>query len=262
MRNLLTSIPVLATALLCEAHASTISVNFTRPSDAVNTTMGASDVAGVAGTQTRVDHWNNVAGGDGTTSGLAYSDTTASGASITVAGSIGAWGLSQSVSSGDDRMWNGYSDFDNNQGSITVNNLSLTGSYDVYVYFDGQNGSNWKIGEYSIGSTTFSAEDTENTSWGTGNNTAKVYQLPQSGGTSNATWPVSGGNGNEGNYLVFSGITGSSFTLNVRGTAAGDGTYRAPVNGLQIVGASAVPEASGLLAAFPALLGLMHRRRA
>lgn len=65
------------------------------------------------------------------------------------------------------------------------------------------------------------------------------------------------GNNSEGNYVVFTGITGTSFTLNAGGTA---GTaLRAPINGFQII---QVPEPTSALLVALGSLALLRRRRA
>lgn len=253
-----TILPFLAAYLCGVASATTISINFT-DAGSVDSTMLSTDIAGVAGTHTRVDNWNNVPGGNGTTPGLIYSDGSASGASVQVSGSIGNWRITPlAPTGGDDRMWKGYTDFDGNTGTISITGLSLSGTYDVYVYFDGDNGSNWRVATYTLGSSSFSAEDSENTNWGAGQNTGKVYQHPVAGTGGNQTWPVSPNN-NEGNYIVFTGVSGSSFDLLVQGTGGSTGTRRAPVNGIQIV---QIPEPSAtVLAAVSGLFAFRRRRR-
>lgn len=252
----ITSLAVLAFAFSASSQAATISINFTE-NGSVDSTMLAGDVAGVAGPATRVSNWNNVPGGDNSASNLVYSDGTNSGASVQITGSIGAYHLDHAVTTGDDRMWKGYADFNENPGMLSFTNLNLTGTFDVYVYFDGNNGTDWRNASFTLGATTFTGEDSEGVSWGVGNNSGKVYQLPVAGGTGNAAWPNSPNN-SEGNYVVFSGVSGSSFDLEVVG---GDhaGTFtRASINGIQIV---QVPEPSTLLSGAIGLMLMIRRRR-
>lgn len=61
--------------------------------------------------------------------------------------------------------------------------------YDVYVYFDGANENQWRTANYGMvgGASRNGVEDSENTNWGTGQNTSEVYQLPYTNG--NKPWP-------------------------------------------------------------------------
>ena len=106
------------------------------------------------------------------------------------------------------------------------------------------NGGDWRVGRYAIGATSYIGEDSENTNWKTGGqNTSGYFQQPTAGGLGNALFlsppPGRAGNNNEGNYVVFSGLTASSFTLNAAADAWGS-TPRAPINGIQVIGV--VPE--------------------
>ena len=117
--------------------------------------------------------------------------------------------------------------------SVTVSGLSFDGPYNVYVYTKG--GVPGRGGEYTIGGTTLSHEDV-------------------------AAFDGTYEYGAQGDVLVFTGVSGDSFTLN--GMPSIGGTPRAPINGIEI-STQLVPEPSSLsllaLGAF-ALFGVRRRR--
>lgn len=101
--------------------------------------------------------------------------------------------------------------------TIKVAGLS-SGTYDVYVYVDGDNRS------YARGAS---------------------YTLTDAGGTSSTIKLTDAANvnfsgtftpaaGSSGNYVRFTAV-GSGFTLTARPSTGDNATLRAPVNGLQIV---------------------------
>ena len=161
-------------------------------------------------------------------------------------------------------MMKGYLDV---QSSATISLSGLTGDfanpYTVIVYFDGDNGNSWRVGNFTINGNTLGGEDSEGVGFnagggGAGNeNPDGLFQMPVGGGTGNAMWPVVGGNNSEGNYVVFTGVTGSSFTLTAGGGPTAD-ALRAPINGIQIIG---VPEPSLSLLSGCAMFGMLIRRK-
>lgn len=233
------------------ARADTISVNFV---DAVGTDdMLTTDVAGYedlndpsSGLTTRVPNWNNVqAATTGSADNLVNKAGTATAASFTWTTNLGNWRLPTVLddsSTGDDRMWKGYLDAaggstDAPAATLSFTGIPYTGAYDVYIYLDGDNGGSWRVGTYETVSegpvSTKFGEDSENTNWGAGQNTGKIYQYPLAGLGGNETWPVSPNN-SEGNVVKLSSVKGSSFTLKAWGSAFSD-IARAPINGFQIV---------------------------
>ena len=142
--------------------------------------------------------------------------------------------------SGDQILMNGGLDGGNTTTlSMTVNNVPYA-LYDVYVYFDGGNTSGLN--------GTYTADD---------------GVAPQSAlGTDNSNWNTTPGfvldTGSGGNYLVFSGLTGSNLTVSSLPTVTG-GVTRAPLNGIQIV--EVVPEPSTSILALLGLVGFVARRR-
>jgi hypothetical protein len=187
-----------------------ISVNFTNDaSDA----MGAAENAGVIAKP----NWNNASGADSTTA-LALKDETgaASGATMTWS-SDNVWETPILDEAGNRRMMKGYID-NGFGGTSTVGVAGLTqGTYDVYVYVDGDNGTGSRTGVYRITAggvtTTINLTDAANANFA-----ATFVQA----------------NNSAGNYVKFT-ITGTGFTLTATPGSASDGRLRAPVNGIQLV---------------------------
>jgi hypothetical protein len=126
-------------------------------------------------------------------------------------------------------LYNGYLDATGTSATtLSVSGLSaagFVGAYDVYVYFTGDAVGQNRSGNYTIGGLTQFAVD----------NTGFKGTYVQ----------ATGGDGNNGNYLLFEGLTGDSFTLSALPV-----NFRSPVNAVQVVGA-ATPEPATL-----ALLGV------
>jgi len=147
------------------------------------------------------------------------------------------------------------------KGYLDTNNTSLTTvtvadlpsdwlEYDIIVYFDGD-GSNSRQGQYEL--------------------TADSGDVTLGPFADNANWPVAtGGNafaqavapGGNGNFMLFSDVSGSGFTLTTRPMSGSP--PRAPINGIQIIATSVVPEpgsATLLLFVLLAALSWPCRRR-
>lgn len=221
-------------------RADAISVNFVDVFGADDMLPG--DVAGFDDPTTRVSNWNNVqASPAGTADGFVKQNGAATTMAISWTTNLNTWRLPTTLddtSTGDDRMWKGYLDVAGGTSAapgatITVTGIPFTGSYDVYIYFDGDNGTGWRICNYEVNSATGIAggfgEDSESTNWGSGQNTAKVYQFPLAGAGGNAVWPISPNN-SEGNTVRY---TAKGNTLTIK--AWGGTGVRAPINGFQLV---------------------------
>jgi hypothetical protein len=187
-----------------------IGVNFIKDS---SDSMPAGESAGVIAKP----NWNNASGADRTTP-LALNDETgaASGASITWS-SDNVWETPITEQAGNRRMMKGYLDTGFGAATtITVSGLAA-GTYDVYVYADGDNGAGSRTGVYRATAggvtTSINLTDAANTNFN-----AAFVQADHSAG----------------NYVRFT-ITGTSFTLTATPGTSSDGRLRAPVNGLQLV---------------------------
>ncbi|QQL45259.1 hypothetical protein [Sulfuriroseicoccus oceanibius] len=229
-----------ACGLVTLASADTISVNFTpRLND--ESQMKPQDEAGAP--KFRAAHWNNVLvnGSSGQQSNLMFADGSPTSVNVRYTTDAAGATLPIPVTSSDDRMWKGYIDI-SRKATIRFTNLPFEGEFQVVVYLDGDNSSDWFTSRVTVGGQEANLEDSENTNWGQGDNKARVYQLPVPGYGGNRPWPRAAGEGNnnEGNYVVFSNLKGNAFNLDVYAQG------RAAVNGVQILaGSPAATEGGG-----------------
>ena len=252
------------------ARAEVISLNF----GAESGSLAPDDLAGLVGGEignslgsTMVGNWNNLSGNSGSNVGniLHFGGAVVDGVAI-------SWTSDNTFSLGDTTlganasantiMMKGYLDnASGNTSTITMSGLeAVSGSYSVIVYLDAYNGGQWRRADYTIGATTVTAEDSEWVDFndGDGNNADGVFQSPVAGGIGNQNWPVTPNN-SEGNMIIFSGLTGSSFTLTADPTGTSDGLYRAPINGIQVVGVIPEPATIGLVSLFGGGVILVRR---
>ena len=204
-----------------------ISINFA--SEQGPSKLNPGDSAGVV----PATHWNNVINTGGTAP-VFESDGTTSGGTVTWIGPQFDANTGGTPTTPDENLLYGYIDASttgsNGKLTVTVSGLPATISpfYDVYVYTAGTVSSG-AAGDYTIGGTTILATQGSNT-----------------------TPYVLAGNGTAGNYIKFTGVSGSSFSL-----VAGASIYDSPVNGMQIVqvpkvtwtGASSNVWSTGVIAA-------------
>lgn len=188
-----------------------ISVNFVGD----GTELSASNVAGVAPKA----NWNNIAGAQ-SQSPVALSDENGAVTPVTVTWiADNPWALPTQASTPDEVMMQGYLD-DVDVDSTLVNFTGLptaADGYTVYVYCDGDNGSDLRSANYTLSgagftSQTLLAEDPANTNF-------------------NGTYRQVTASKHAGNYMVFT-IPGGNFQLTA---TPANGGPRAPVNGIQIV---------------------------
>lgn len=254
--------------------AETIGLNFTGRNSAF--TLGTSDLAGLVGDETgnslgntMASNWNNLNGNAGSNvSNLTDSSgTVVNGVKISW-NADNVWDIPNTTggsnSTANRTMMRGYLDnASENTTTVTVSGLeALSGSYSVIVYIDGNNTTNWTRGLYAIGGTTVTNEDSESVDFnsGSGNNANGVFQIPAASGSGNQSWPFSPNN-SEGNMIVFTGLTGSSFTLTATPSNASDmNAQRAPINGIQIVGVIPEPASALLISTVTAAAFFIRRR--
>lgn len=171
-------------------------------------------------------YWNDLSGAVGTDTTLRDSANNLTGLSVSY-NSLNTWAdgaVTNPSANWNENLMTGYLDFNVNSGStsVTVSGLSSLSSpiYDVYVYTNGD--ENTRVGKFTLGAQSYWVQDSATF-------TGSFVQ-----GTG-ITDPGSYASAAAGNYMLFSSVTGDSFTLNATGAYTTDGTYRAPVNGIQIV---------------------------
>lgn len=251
----------------------TISLNFTGINSAY--ALGSSDLAGLVGNEagnalgsTMVGNWNNLNGNTGSNVGNLTDSRGVTADGVTVSWSAdNVWDLPSTTvgsnTSANTTMMRGY--LDNGSEStttISVSGLQVIGTYSVIIYIDGNNSTNWTRGTYAVGGTSVLNEDSESVDFnsGSGNNANGLFQIPVADGTGNQTWPFSPNN-SEGNMIIFTGLTGSSFTLTATpGDASDMSTQRAPINGIQIVGVIPEPVSASLLSLIAVAAWFIRRR--
>ena len=191
--------------------------------------MGLDEVAGV-GVLAR-PNWNSAVSEDTTHSRKdgwlnTLIDETGmdTGAKVSWNSNLG-FGLPIPDDPGDFRMMRGYLDTSNTTSTnVTVYDLPAsftTNGYDVYVYFDGDNGSESRLANFRIGSTIVTGTDAA------GVNFSGTYTKAIAGSA--------------GNYVVIPGLTEARFTVEAIPDTTPIGTRRAPVNSIQIVAHGAMP---------------------
>jgi hypothetical protein len=189
--------------------------------------MSAYETAG-ARTATR---WNSAQGAMGTLGSLTLSDGTTSNATITwnalqAGATNGMWTMNYADQPGDLRMMNGYLDprwtsIPSSASTLfTVSGLPASiasGTYDVYVYTLGDTAM--RSYQYGLGSQVQTVQQ----------NSAPPVPPP-------SPYPYASANDSmTGTHVVFTSITGDSFSVTVKPVSATNNVYRAPVNGVQIV---------------------------
>jgi hypothetical protein len=213
------------------AQADTIGINFAGGNNAgAPTPLNPGDVAGVV----QQGNWNNANGTGGTLTGLTNGVGVATSASATWHAD-GTWGSGTGTANGNLKLFNGYLDATGTSPTtVTVSGLhasGFTGPYAVLVYLNGDGSGGGRSGNYTIGATTIFAID----------------NTPFKGTYVQAT----SGNGNNGNYIEFDGLTDDSFIL-----SAVPVNFRSPVNAVQVA-QEPVPEPATLALAGLSILGLV-----
>ncbi len=203
----------------CQARAQTpaaIGIDFVGG----GTAMSSQETAGVVPRS----GWNAAPGASRSTPlPLVDSSGAASGASVTWS-AYNVFNTAITDTPGNNRMMNGYLD-NGAGGTIGVSVAGLAaGSYDVYVYVDGYNGTASRSGSYQIS--------------GPGITTATISLTDAAQASFSGTFVQAAGSA--GNFVKFS-IAASSFSLTATPGATSDNTPRSPINAVQIVPAGGQP---------------------
>lgn len=268
MKPLLSLLPLLFAGV---ASASVVSVNFVGSAGDAGT-LAPGDYAGAASESAFVPNWNNATGASGTLNNLVSSTGAATGISVTYAAGDGVWKLPNTTTGANlagganPTMMLGYLD---SFSADTPTVLQFSGipagqTYGLIVYFDGDNGTAWRSQSMIVsgaltGNDTLTGEDSESTNFnsGAGQNPDGLFQIPVPGGSGNQLFPLTPNNA-EGNMVVFTGLSGSDFTLTITPVGGTSTTRRAAVNGVQLV---FVPEPGSSALALLAAAGLLARRK-
>ena len=252
-------------------HGQVISVDFYGGggggTPVVSTAMGPTETAGAV----PASNWNSFTGNvQATPQALISSTGAATGATVAWT-SNNTWNTPIGQGTGDVKMMKGYLDSsDTSVTTVTVANLpaSLTSQpYSLILYFDGDNGGNNRVGQYSIsgattGNATYWARDAANTNFVGGYVIAQSPVDPIAGGGAIDSNPTAALTVPAGNIMVFHGLSGSGFTLNAQSSVASDATNRSAIQGFQIMPTALVPEPGCLSVAGLSAIALLKRRRA
>lgn len=186
-------------------------------------------------------NWNNLETKSGSVSGLSYD---MGGTAVASTASVD-WSVPNTWRSGDNnafpegpdkKLMQGYADSNNtSEGGVSIQVTGLDAAftsvaYDVYVYFVSDSAAD-RGGAYTINDG-----NVELMKYGSTMASPSAYVEDPGTDIDNSI---------DGTYLVFSGLTGASFTLTSDTTLTTPNGFRAPANAVQIV---AVPEPS--MAAF------------
>ena len=184
-------------------------------------------------------NWNNAQNASGTLNSLVGSDVGITTATVTwVSNGLYTAHDTPLTANPNQILTNGYLDDTSTAGTTTITfaNLPFIGAYDVYLYYGSD--ENNRTGSATLGSTQiFFATNT--------NPFDDVFT---------AATPANDGAADDGEYALFSGVTGTGFTIDVARISNNVG-----VHGVQIVGIIPEPTSVGLLSL--GLLGLLARRR-
>lgn len=197
--------------------ASTISINFVGNA----TAMVSTDTAGAVASAS----WNNAVGAARSTP-LPLVDATGAATTATASWtSDNTWQTPITDIGGSTRMMKGYLD----TGSLHPTTVNVTGipagTYDIYLYADGDNGTATRSATYQIS--------------GSGITTAAIGLTDLANTNFNGTFVQA--NGSAGNYVRFASVTATGFTITATPGSSSDAYPRAPVNGIQIVPSAPPP---------------------
>ncbi len=194
-----------------EVPQPAIGIKFVGSSPAI---MAASESAGVVPQA----NWNNAAGAASSAPFYLVDNAgTATTANVTWA-AHGAWMTPIADQPGNARLMKGY--LDTSSTSVTTVMVAglPQGSYDVYVYTDGDNRVYTRTAAYQL------------TGPGLAQTTVNLTDVA----STNFSGTFTEAAGTSGNYVKFS-ITGTAFTLTATPGTSTNATLRAPVNAIQIV---------------------------
>ncbi len=191
----------------------TLDLGRAHPSIGIHFVGTGSSVSGSAGV-VPINNWNNLSGMSFTNTPLTDNNIAGTTANLTTSGAISRW-----ASGSSNQLLNGYIAVNNyGQLTATISNIPYT-NYSIYAYMaDSTSGNNEAV---SLGGTTYYYGTT---------NSASYMQITN---TNSGNYPT-------GNYVVATGLTGSTQTATVQGTDQQFGSF----TGFEIVNTTpAIPMA-------------------
>ena len=243
------------------AQAATISVNFVggnqnAPVD--GTGAGAASVTQSAGA-VFVPNWNNIIPVQNVTVNNLIDDTgAATSASISYSFN-NTWSANNAAPGGgsDADMMSGYIDNTHNQGPISISDIPYA-EYELRIYHntDSPGTMGFTVDDGNTSTTYYSHMTVDN-----GGNYPLAGPDPFGGSAGFVgSQDTNSGSATDSNYTLFTGLTGSS--LSIQGVSGTNGDGRARPNGFQITGE--IPEPTTFVLAglgFLCLAGVRRRRR-
>lgn len=226
--------------------AASIGVNFVNEYSTSDSTLASNDEAGLI----KQDNWNNVdvLTRDGSTGALNDDSGSATGVNLSWSKVNNSFYGASTSASPDEKLFRGMIEGDYNGTGPLGPLLSISGvgyaTYDVYVYMA------------DFASTPANVTVDGVTKYYTGTNDFATNGFVEATSTSTSSQPLA-------TYALFSGLTGSDFTITFDKTPVSGFSNRATTVGFQIVEAAPVP----LPAALPMLvaavggLGMLRRRK-
>jgi hypothetical protein len=191
------------------------------------TSMGPAEIAGVIPRQ----NWNASYGNSGFLANLVNQQgTTTPAAAGWASPNMYFTGIPDQP--GDFRMMKGYQDNTNTVPvQVQVSGIPFS-AYDVYIYFDGGNGTSGREANYRL--LMASSVKTKVQPGCANQSSAVITGLDAANADFSGTFVQASG-GSAGNYVLVPNCTGDTFTLLAVHGGSSDSQYRAPVNGIQIV---------------------------
>lgn len=226
------------------AKATVIGVNFIGANNG-----GGASVTGTAGVVPQAN-WNNEANATGTDSAVITDAGSTAGVTLTWNGN-NTWATGHAGLNQDGDLLQGYlDDLTTHPWTVSMGvpaSIAGAGStpYDVIVYLAGDTAG--RGGTYTVN----------------GQSAILVTSGPEADGVLKLATPATDTSGTgavEGNYYIFSGVTGTTLSMSTTPLFSG-ANMRTPLNGFQLVDAASVPEPVGASALVVIALGIVRRRK-
>lgn len=180
------------------------------------TAMAATESAGVVA----ITNWNQATGT--TATALALKDSTGAATGATLSFTCTGWVLPITDAAGNVRLMRGYCDDSSAQAITATFSKLLPGTYNVYVYTDGDNAAATRTATYALSGTGVTA----------------VSSTATDSPNTNFSGTFTSGK----NYLLFTNVNiTSGLTVTATPATASDGTKRAPLQAIELVPVNVTP---------------------